>query len=68
MVSHAVLAVAVVVVWNVGVILGYWLGTRSADSLLTWLKEQVLAYQERWHQVEEELARERRARQGKGDE
>jgi hypothetical protein len=67
MVSYEVLAVAVVLVGNVGLILGYWLGNRSADLLIALLREQVLAYQERWRHAEQELAEER-ARQGKGDE
>jgi hypothetical protein len=67
MVSHAVLAAVAVGALNVGLILGYRLASRSADPLITWLKEQVLAYQERWRHAEQELAEER-ARQGKGDE
>jgi hypothetical protein len=67
MVSYSILAVTVSLTGAVSLILGYRLASSSADLLITWLKEQVLAYQERWQHAEQELAEER-ARQGKGDE
>jgi hypothetical protein len=67
MVSYSILAVAVSLTGVVSLVLGYRLANSSADLLITWLKEQVLTYQERWRHAEQELARER-ARQGKGDE
>jgi hypothetical protein len=66
-VSYDILVVSATLTGGVSLLFGYWLGNRSADPLITWLKEQVLAYQERWQHAEQELAEER-ARQGKGDE
>jgi hypothetical protein len=48
-------------------VLGYRLANSSAGLLITFLREQFLACQERWLRAEQELAEER-ARQGKGDE
>lgn len=59
MVSYYVLAVSVMLTGGVSLVLGWRLASRSADHLITWLKEQVLAYQARCHQAEDELARER---------
>jgi ABC-type dipeptide/oligopeptide/nickel transport system permease component len=39
MVSNETLVVAVVVVWYVGLALGYWFGVRSERMVSTWLLE-----------------------------
>jgi hypothetical protein len=66
MVSYYVLAASVMLTGVVSLLLGYRLGSSSADLLITFLREQFLACQERWLHAEQELAEER-ARQGKGD-
>jgi hypothetical protein len=67
MVSYSILAFAVSLTGAVSLVLGYRLANSSADLLITFLREQFLACQERWLRAEQELAEER-ARQGKGDE
>lgn len=57
MVSYNILVVVVVVVWNAGVALGYWLGRRSERPFLTWLLEEFRTCLARCQQAEEALAR-----------
>jgi hypothetical protein len=57
MVSCNILAVVVVVVWNAGVALGYWIGGRSERAFDAWLLEELHRWVDRCQRAEEALAR-----------
>jgi hypothetical protein len=57
MVSCNILAVVVVVVWNAGVALGYWIGSRNERAFDAWLLEELRHWVDRCQRAEEALAR-----------